>query len=104
MIKYTPAQEQEMSRMYLACETQEERDECVQELAERYEKSERMIIAKLSKMEIYKKKPTVSKVLGTKPETKESLVRKLEEKFGYQNGDFDGLEKAPKLVLAKLLE
>jgi hypothetical protein len=102
-VKYTPEQEAEMLMEYEACETDEEREQCVLDLAEKYGKNKRMIVAKLSKMEIYRKKPVVSKVTGGKPETKENMVRRLETKLGYPKDDFLGLEKAPKLVLQKLL-
>ena len=68
-----------------------------------HSKTKRMIIAKLSKMEIYIKKPVTSKVTGAKPETKESMVRRLETKHKWPLNDYEGLEKAPKIVLQKLL-
>jgi hypothetical protein len=102
--KYTEEQEIEMQALYEACETFEERSECVDMLADKYRKTDRMIIAKLSKMQVYITKPKTSKVTGTKPETKEQMVKRLETKLKWPPGDFNGLEKAPKLVIQKLLE
>jgi hypothetical protein len=80
-----------------------ERDEIVLDLAERYDKTKRMIVAKLAKMDIYLTKPKVSKVTGVKAETKEAMVKRLEAKHSWPIGDYAGLEKAPKIVLQKLL-
>ena len=101
--KYTEKQEDEMKALYEGARSDAERAEVVLDLAERYEKTDRMIIAKLSKMKLYKTIPKVSKVTGKKPETKEQLVKRLEAKFNWPPGDFAGLEKAPKIVLLKLL-
>lgn len=104
VLKYTKEQEEEMYALYTAAETPEERDEVVERLMAMYGKTKKMIVAKLSKMEIYIKKPNTSKVTGGRPETKEKMVQRLEVKLGWPPGDFEGLEKAPKLVLQKLLE
>jgi hypothetical protein len=101
--KYTEDQEQEMKVLYEACETNEERDEVVLDLADRYAKNKRMITAKLAKMQIYVKKERISKVTNTTPETKASMVSRLEAKHSWPAGDYAGLEKAPKIVLQKLL-
>ena len=108
--KYTEDQEKEMLSLYgsipeedLSAEAFEERQEIILDLADKYHKSTRMIIAKLAKMDIYVKKPVTSKVTGGKPETKESMVRRLEAKHKWPQNDFAGLEKAPKIVLQKLL-
>lgn len=103
-LKYTPEQEQEMKAEYEAAEDDADRSTVVDELAEKYGKNRRQIIAKLVKMEVYKTVPRTSKVTGTRPETKEAMVRRLEVKKKWPSGDFNGLEKAPKIVLLKLLE
>jgi len=103
-VKYTDKQENEMRELYEAAETDDERSEVVDKLTAMYAKSRRMIIAKLSKMQVYVTKSRTSKVTGKKPETKEQMVRRLETKFRWAQGDFQGLEKAPKIVLQKLLE
>ena len=109
-IKYTHEQVKEMQALYNAIpaddmseEAFEERAEVILDLADKYHKTSRMIIAKLSKMEIYIKKPKVSKVTGIKAETKETMVRRLEVKHNWPPGDYLGLEKAPKIVIQKLL-
>ena len=103
-VKYTEEQEAEMKELYEAAESDDERSAAVDTLASKYAKSRRMIIAKLSKMDVYVTKSRTSKVTGKKPETKEQMVRRLETKFRWAQGDFQGLEKAPKIVLQKLLE
>ena len=69
--------------------------------ADKWDKSERSIIAKLSKMGIYKSKVKLSKVTGSKCETKEQLVARIE--VMYNKVGLEGLDKAPKLTLLKLL-
>ena len=104
MIKYTPEQEEKMYDMYKAAETADAREQVVLHLVSEWDKPKRSIIAKLSKMKIYISKARISKVTGNKPETKEQLVVKIEQRFGVEKDSFMGLEKAPKLVLTALLE
>jgi len=104
VIKYTPEQESKLFDAYSVSVTNEQRDAVVLEYSTKFNKPVRSIIAKLSKMGIYISKVRQSKVTGNKPETKEQLVTKLEVKFNVNEGDFMGLEKAPKLVLVTLLK
>ena len=99
--KYTEEQERELYDTYADAKTDEDRDLVVEQFINKYGKSKRSIIAKLSKMGIYVSKVKVSKVTGAKPETKEQLVKRIEEHLGI--GGLDGLDKAPKLTLLKLL-
>ena len=99
--KYTIKQEEQMKILYLAEDTQEGRDAVVEELAERWDRPKKSIIAKMSKAKYYVAKQNVSKLTGVKPETKEQLVRRLTIK--HQGKDLEGLEKAPKKVLLILL-
>jgi len=46
----------------------------------------------------------MSKLTGNKPETKEQIVSKIEDRFGVEDGAWIGLEKAPKMVLIGLLK
>ena len=111
--KYTPEMEKEMRELYLVEETQEGRDALIEELSIKYKKPPKSIIAKLSKMvhlegpnagdKIYKAKQTVSKLTGTKPETKEQLVRRIARMKNVPEEKMWGLEKAPKSVLLLLL-
>ena len=109
-LKYTYKQEQEMIALYTGVPEDDlsekafaERSLIIEELADKYHKNTKMIIAKLAKMKIYITKPKVSKVTGKKAETKEAMVRRLEAKKGWPLGDFNGLEKSPKIVIQKLL-
>ena len=108
--KYTAEQETEMKILYLAEDTQEGRDAVVLELHTKYAKPMKSIIAKLSKMKddegmrLYKAKVTVSKLTGTKPETKEQLVRRIAKLKNRAEEEMWGLEKAPKKVLLILLD
>jgi len=104
MIKYTNEQEEEMFDSYSKANTPDERDVIVLHLVAKFGKPKRSIIAKLSKMGIYISKANISKVTGNKPETKEQLVAKIEDRFGVEDGAWIGLEKAPKLVLVGLLK
>lgn len=110
-LKYTPEQEQEMQLKYgainandLSEEAFADRDEIIQFLADKYNKTPRMIIAKLSKMELYIPKPRRSKVTGGSPEKKEDMIRRLEIKYGCNPGDLESVAKATKLAIQILLE
>jgi hypothetical protein len=102
-VKYTEEQEKLLYNDYSQAKTPEERDAIIENYIVEFGKPKRSIIAKLSRMGIYISKAKISKVTGTKPETKEQLVAKIESRFGVGDGDFIGLEKAPKLVLTALL-
>lgn len=102
--KYTQEQEQLMKRLYEDAQTEEEREEVVEELAERLNKNKKAIIAKLSTMRIYVRKERKSKVLDGPPETKAQLVARLEAKLRVSPGTFESFEKATKLALQTLLQ
>ena len=72
-------------------------------LANKYGKSEKSIIGKLSKEGVYNRAVYVT-ILGEKPVTKAELVEDIEKYFGLMSGDLNGLEKAPKNVLKILKE
>lgn len=67
-------------------------------------KTKRSLVAKLVKMQMYEAKARVSKITGGEPRTKEMLVREIEVVMGEHDMMLDGLEKAPKLVLVKILK
>jgi len=75
----------------------------VAELAKALSKSERSIIGKLSRLGIYQKKEYVSKT-GERPVTKLELVANLAAQLQCEPDELEGLEKAPKQVLRRLLE
>lgn len=103
VVKYTHEQGDELHDAYIVADGDDERKDVVVKYARLWNKPTRSIIAKLSKMGVYKSIARTSKVTGDKPETKEQLVRKLESKFFAIDGAWAGLEKAPKLVLVALL-
>jgi hypothetical protein len=103
MKKYDTEMENELTKEYLACTTVEERSEVVDFFVAKWGKSRASLISKLSKMGIYVPNRRVSKITGEKPETKEQLVGRLEDKTGFMHGKFAGLEKAPKIVILRLL-
>jgi hypothetical protein len=103
-VKYSEQDERFMAETYDPLASEAERDEAVEIIMRKLDKTKRMIVAKLSKMDLYVKKSRVSKVTGKSPETKEQMIRRLETKLGWPPGDFEGLEKAPKIVIQKLLE
>lgn len=102
--KYTPEQEEEMTQIYLLGQSDEERSDQVDVIAAKYNKNRRMIIAKLSKMEVYVKPEKRSKVTDGKPETKEQMVKRLEIKLGCQESTLISVEKATKIAIKILLE
>ena len=67
-------------------------------LANKYGKSEKSIIGKLSKEGVYKRAVYKTKT-GETPITKSQLVEDIEVYLGLMHGDLNGLEKAPKNVL-----
>ena len=99
--KYSKEQEGEMYDCYKEATTDDEREAVVEMFVLKYKKQKRSIIAKLSKMGIYKSKIKLSKITGRKAETKESMVKRLEEMYDWP--ECVGLDKAPKLTLQKML-
>ena len=99
--KHSKEQERELHDVYKECETQDEREDVVERYVLKWNKEKRSIIAKLSKMGIYKSRAKISKVTGATPETKMQLVARIETMLGKQG--LDGLDKAPKLTLLKIL-
>lgn len=101
IVKYTKEQERELYDSYKECENQEDRERVIEAFASKHNKLKRSVIAKLSKMDIYVTALKISKVTGNIPETKQQLVDRIEKHLGIQG--LDGLDKAPKLTLLKLL-
>jgi hypothetical protein len=102
--KYTKEQTEELSNAYTAAKTDDERSNIVALYATKFEKDQRSIIAKLCKLKIYKKKVNISKVTKGPPQTKESMVRELEELMGLEKEELLGVEKSPKIPLNKIKE
>lgn len=89
---YTPEEEELLRESYPAT--------AVSDLAKALNKSERSIIGKLSRMGIYQKKEYVGKT-GERPITKLELCARIAQILEIE---VDGLEKAPKEVLKRLLQ
>ena len=79
---YTPEQVQTMREEYTAADSVETRETVVNEIAERFGKSKRSIISKMSREGFYIKKTAVSKVTGEKPAKKEELAVELRSVSG----------------------
>lgn len=74
---YSDEQVQEMKAAYVAAENAEEREAVVVAIAEKFGKSKRSIISKMSREEYYIKKVAVSKVTGATPAKKSELANTL---------------------------
>lgn len=95
---YTKEMTEDIISSYLASPTKE----TVENLCKKYNKPLRSVVGKLSRTGIYKKPGYVSKN-GEKPITKEGLVGLIAQEAGWDEWEVDGLEKAPKELLKKLL-
>jgi hypothetical protein len=91
-INYTAEQETDLVRLYLA-------EVSVDELAERFDKSTRSIVAKLSRLGVYKSK---TKTSGPKL-TKAELVTQIAAILCVDETAFETFAKADKPALEKLL-
>lgn len=76
--------------------------ETILRLAEEYGRSFRSITAKLSRAGVYKR-PEYRTKTGEQPHTKDSLIEVLAGLMGCDSSELEGLEKAPKLVLRKII-
>ena len=81
-VNYTPEQVQEMREQYTEATTQETREAVVNAVAEKFGKSKRSIVSKMSREGFYVAKATVSKVTGEKPAKKEDLAVVLRKVSG----------------------
>lgn len=95
---YTVEQTLELIEAYKA----EPSQETVTAFAEKFDKTVKSVIAKLSREGVYQKKEYVSKA-GTKPVKKEELATELMEAFGLSDAEADSLAKANKTALVKIL-
>ena len=81
-VNYTPEMVQEMRESYEGATTQEAREAVVVAVAEKFGKSKRSIISKMSRENFYIPKAVVSKVTGEKPANKEALSVELRKLSG----------------------
>ena len=77
--------------------------ETVAMFAEKFGKTVKSVIAKLSREGVYKKKEYVSKT-GEKPVKKEELATEFMELFGLSDAEADSIAKANKTALKKILD
>ena len=96
---YTAEQTVELVEAYKVEPTQE----TVTLYAEKFGKTVKSVIAKLSREGVYKKKEYVSKT-GEKPVKKEELATEFMELFGLSEAEADSIAKANKTALKKILE
>ena len=90
-VNYTAEQEAELAARYQAGET-------VEALAEAFGKGVRSVIAKLSRLGVYKAKEATK----TSRVTKAELVLAVEAKLGLEAGTLAAFEKADKAALEAL--
>jgi len=74
---YTPEQVEEMQTAYTGAADAAERETVVLDIAEKFGKSKRSIISKMSREGFYIRKVAVSKVTGEKPAKKSELANTL---------------------------
>ena len=99
MINYTDEETELLKKEY----SENPCEETIATLAESLGKSTRSVIAKLTKMGIYKAKTYLSKT-GEPPIKKEELVAKIAAAIGEEVESLPGLEKVNKVTLIKLLK
>lgn len=95
---YTPEQAAELVAAYVANPVKE----TVDIFAEKWGKSTRSIVAKLSREGVYKPKEYVTKT-GEKPVKKEALADTLGELVGLSEPETDSLAKVNKTALQKII-
>lgn len=102
-LKYTIEQEEEL-KLYALISGDTEREDFILKFMQKHDKSSRSLIAKLSKMQLYKARPKMSTVTGEKAETKKQMVGKIARNLGVKEDELEGLDKSPKLTLVRLLK
>lgn len=95
---YTPEQSVELVEAYKVSPTAE----TVAQFAEKFGKTVKSVVAKLSREGVYQKKEYVSKT-GAKPIKKEEIADVFQLMFKLTEGEADSLTKANKTALAKIL-
>lgn len=93
----------EMTTEIVATYTNNPTKETVAGLAQRYEKSIKSIIGKLSREGVYRRESYKTKT-GDDPVTKLELVAEIGVATGLESWELQGLEKAPKQVLKNLIK
>ncbi len=101
VVNYTPEQTAEMKAFYNPTATAAERKAQVAALAEKFGKSVKSIVAKLSREGVYVPAEYVSKT-GEKPVKKDAHADAIAKVLGLSENDADSLTKANKSALAKV--
>ena len=96
---YTVEQTIELVEAYKVNPSQE----TVSHFAEKFGKTVKSVIAKLSREGVYQKKEYVSKS-GQKPEKKDSVADAIGAVLGLSEGEIDSLAKANKTALQKIFK
>lgn len=96
---YTAEQTAELVSAYQAAPTAE----TVATFAEKFGKTVKSIVAKLSREGVYQKKEYKTKA-GETPIKKEELADEFQKAFGLTEAEADSLTKANKTALVKILE
>lgn len=99
IVNYTPEQTSELVSAYTANPV----EETVKAFAEKFGKSTRSIIAKLSREGVYQKKEYVSKT-GEKPVKKDMHAEAIGAILQMTEAEVDSLTKANKSALKKIFE
>ena len=97
-VNYTPEQTRALVADYQACETQDAREDCVEQFAILYGKSAQSIRAKLTSEGVYVAKAYKTKK-GEKPESKAAIVASIAAILGCPEETVESLEKANKAAL-----
>lgn len=98
MEKYSTEQTEHIKQTYLSNPTRD----TVNSLAAEYDKPVRSIVGKLSKEGVYKKTLYRSKT-GEVPTNKDEIVEYIATAMSTPSTELEGLEKAPKAVLKRIL-
>lgn len=96
---YTAEQTTELVAAYVANPSAE----VVATFAEKFGKTVKSVVAKLSREGVYKAKEYVSKT-GAKPIKKDEIATSFQMLFGLTDAEADSLTKANKTALAKILQ
>lgn len=99
VVNYTDAQATELKTAYVANPTKE----TVAAFAEKFGKTTRSIVAKLAKMEVYKKAEYVSKT-GEKPVKKDAHADAIGAVLKMTEPEIESLTKANKTALVKIFQ
>lgn len=103
-VNYTPEMVAKMTSMYDPKASEVERAEMVAEIAAEVGKTEKSVIAKLSREGVYVKKVPVSKVTGDKPAKKENLAAELVKVSGLNLVSAEKLNKTDLVALIEAFE